>query len=61
MTEQLISTRELASRLGLSVRTVRALANDGHIPSFRVGNRLRFDWRAVLGALQQGKGPNRAS
>lgn len=53
MDDRLISTRELASRLALSARTVRSLASAGRIPTVRVArNRLRFDWSEVLDALR---------
>lgn len=54
MEDRLISTRELATRLSLSVRTVRTLAKAGRIPAVRVTrNRLRFEWSDVLATLHR--------
>ncbi len=58
MDKQLISGRELATRLAVSTRTVRSWANAGHIPSFRLtGNRLRFNWDEVLEVIRRGQQP----
>lgn len=57
MEDKLVSTRELASRLVLSVRTVRSWARAGRIPAIRVAsNRYRFGWREVLESLRRDDG-----
>ncbi|MDR1535784.1 MAG: helix-turn-helix domain-containing protein [Planctomycetota bacterium] len=47
-----LNARQLAGRLGLSVRQVRALAKEGRIPEIMVGkNTRRYDLDAVIAAL----------
>ncbi|MCC8108176.1 MAG: helix-turn-helix domain-containing protein [Planctomycetes bacterium] len=47
-----LNARQIAERLGLSVRQVRALAKDGRIPEITVGkNTRRYDLDAVVAAL----------
>lgn len=60
MDDKLISTRELASRLALSVRTIRAWARAGRLPVLRLAsNRLRFDWSEVRDVLRATRGTER--
>lgn len=54
-----LNARQLAGRLGLSVRQIRALAQTGRIPEITVGkNTRRYDLDAVVAALtrQDGNG-----
>jgi excisionase family DNA binding protein len=52
---ELLTACELADRLKLCEETVRRLARDGVIPSFRIGGRtIRFDAQAVEAALRGG-------
>jgi excisionase family DNA binding protein len=49
---RLITTSDLARRLGVTSDTIRKWARDGRIPCLRVGQKtLRFDPKAVLNAL----------
>lgn len=53
----LISAKELASRMRVAERTVRRAAARGTIPSVRVGRMLRFDVLAVKAAIiRRGRG-----
>jgi excisionase family DNA binding protein len=55
MPTQLLTTKQLADRLGMGVATVLIMAKRGDIPSIRIGYRtVRFDWEAVLQALDPG-------
>ena len=51
--EQLLSARELADLLGFSAGTVVDWAENGTIPSFKVGGRLRFRESEVLDWLER--------
>ena len=48
-----LTTKELASKLGLSAQTVRRMANAGQIPALRTGKDYRYSWSAVLDVLRQ--------
>jgi len=49
---RLITTSELASRLGVTSDTIRKWTREGRIPCLRVGQKtLRFDADAVMAAL----------
>lgn len=62
MIQELLTTREIARRLQLSATTIRVWAREGRIPAVRVStNRLRFEWEAVLRALQEGQVSEQAS
>ena len=52
--EKLLTTAELARRLDVSQRSVRALVRAGQIPSVNVGSGRRFVWPDVLAALRTG-------
>lgn len=50
---RLITTSELASRLGVTSDTIRKWTRDGRIPCLRVGQKtLRFDADAVMAVLE---------
>jgi len=49
--DRLISKRELAERLTLSIRTVSNLTKSGQIPFVKIGSRILFDWKNVRKAL----------
>jgi excisionase family DNA binding protein len=51
--EKLLTTAELARRLGVGRRKVRQMVKAGQIPSIQLGGSgLRFDWYQVLTALR---------
>ena len=53
MEGKMLSAEELAERLGLTVRKVLELANEGLIPEVRVSERIRrFDYDDVIAALK---------
>lgn len=51
MDDELLQHHELASRLKVSVRTVRRMAAAGTIPGRQVRGRVRFYWPDVVAAL----------
>ena len=59
MTEQtgrdpdVLTTAELAAKLGLSAQTVRRMANAGQIPALKTGKDFRYSWEAVREVLRQ--------
>jgi excisionase family DNA binding protein len=48
-----LTTKELATKLGLSVQTVRRMAGAGQIPALRTGKDYRYSWSAVLDVLRR--------
>ncbi|MEV4296057.1 helix-turn-helix domain-containing protein [Microbispora rosea] len=48
-----LTTKELAAKLGLSAQTVRRMAGAGQIPALRTGKDYRYSWNAVLDVLRQ--------
>jgi len=51
---RLITTRELARRLGVTSNTIRKWTREGRIPCLRIGQKtLRFDATAVIKVLSQ--------
>lgn len=48
-----LTTAELATKLGLSTQTIRRMANAGQIPALKTGKDYRFLWSAVLDVLRQ--------
>lgn len=49
----LVTTRDLASHLGVSTATIRIWTRAGRIPCLRIGQKtLRFDPSAVIAALR---------
>ena len=59
MTEQtgrdpdVLTTAELAEKLGLSTQTIRRMANAGQIPALKTGKDFRYSWEAVKAVLRQ--------
>jgi excisionase family DNA binding protein len=45
--EGMLSIKEVADRLDVSVMTVRRLVWKGDLPAFKIGGRLKFDPEAV--------------
>jgi excisionase family DNA binding protein len=43
-----ITTEQLAARLRMTVKTIRALAAHGQIPALRMGKNWRFSYQAVI-------------
>lgn len=48
-----LTTAELATKLGLSPQTVRRMANAGQIPALKTGKDFRYSWEAVREVLRQ--------
>ncbi|WP_131738856.1 helix-turn-helix domain-containing protein [Actinomadura roseirufa] len=48
-----LTTAELATKLGLSAQTVRRMANAGQIPALKTGKDFRYSWQAVREVLRQ--------
>ena len=48
-----LTTAELATKLGLSPQTVRRMANAGQIPALKTGKDFRYSWEAVRQVLRQ--------
>ncbi|MEU5992815.1 helix-turn-helix domain-containing protein [Spirillospora sp. NPDC047418] len=48
-----LTTAELATKLGLSPQTVRRMANAGQIPALKTGKDFRYSWQAVRQVLRQ--------
>jgi excisionase family DNA binding protein len=48
-----LTTAELATKLGLSAQTVRRMANAGQIPALKTGKDFRYSWTAVKEVLRQ--------
>ncbi len=46
----MLTAGEIAEKLHLSVKTVRKLAREGFIPSWKFGSALRFRWTDILEA-----------
>lgn len=51
--EGLLRKSELAQRLKVSARTIDNWVSAGRIPCLRIGRVTRFDWAAVLQALER--------
>ena len=55
-TDQLLSLRAAAARLGIHVTTMRAWVRSGRVPAYRVGQRfVRVNWDDVLAAIASGR------
>ncbi len=50
---EIIDRLELQKRLGLSQPTVIRWTKQGKIPEMRLGNNIRYNWGAVVEALQK--------
>jgi excisionase family DNA binding protein len=48
-----LTTKELAIKLGLSPQTIRRMANAGQIPALKTGKDFRYSWEAVRDVLRQ--------
>ena len=48
----LLTKKETARRLKVCVRKVELMVNAGEIPVIRLGSAVRFNWQAVLHALE---------
>ncbi|RAY10654.1 hypothetical protein DPM19_34425 [Actinomadura craniellae] len=48
-----LTTKELAVKLGLSPQTVRRMANAGQIPALKTGKDFRYSWAAVRDVLRR--------
>jgi excisionase family DNA binding protein len=57
MHQPLITTEEVAKRLGTNVDTIRRWVREGLIPAIRLGGRfIRMDWDAVMDAMRTPRG-----
>ena len=52
MSERLLTARQLAGLLGFSPSTIQDWAEDGKLPAFKLGGRLRFRESEVLTWLE---------
>lgn len=50
--QELLTKKELARRLKLCTRMIELMVNDKRIPVIRIGSAVRFNWNAVLIALE---------
>ncbi|WP_067479557.1 helix-turn-helix domain-containing protein [Actinomadura hibisca] len=48
-----LTTAEVAAKLGLSPQTVRRMANAGELPALKTGKDFRYSWEAVRETLRQ--------
>jgi excisionase family DNA binding protein len=48
-----LTTQELAAKLGLSAQTVRRMAHAGQLPALKTGKDFRYSWEAVLEILRR--------
>ena len=50
---ELLTVRQIATRLGVAPRTVQEWARCGRIPAMRISAKvIRFDWQAVVAAVR---------
>lgn len=52
MPPEILTSDELAARLRVNTETIRRLTRKGEIPFMRLGGEYRYDWAAVLQAIQ---------
>jgi len=50
--QELLTKKELSRRLKICSRMVELMVNDGRIPVVRLGTAVRYNWNAVLAALE---------
>jgi excisionase family DNA binding protein len=55
LTDNILTTREVAAYLRLTVTTVCNLAASGELPGFKIGKSWRFDRGEVLGRIDAAK------
>lgn len=53
MSEMLMSKKEVAARLGISIRTLNELMRSRRLSFVRLGNCVRFDWSQVQADLSR--------
>jgi excisionase family DNA binding protein len=51
--KKLITPNELAEMLNVSIRTIRHMIKEGHIPAFKVGKQWRAEPSVVLKHLKE--------
>jgi len=49
--DEFVSKKELAARLSVNLRTIERWQHDGHLPYFKVGSVVIFNWTEVLAHL----------
>lgn len=52
---EIIDRLELCKRLAITEPTAIRWEKKGHIPSFRIGSNVRYNWHKVLEALESRK------
>ena len=52
MTEQLLTPKELAEKLGVKTSTIYHWSHIGFIPRVKLGNLLRFKWSSITKWLE---------
>lgn len=57
--DELITKKDLSRRLKLSIRKVELMVNAAEIPVIRIGSSVRFNWAAVMQALETSAGVSR--
>ena len=50
---ELITRKEAAEMLGVSLPTLHCWTKDGRIPAYRIGNRVRYKREEVLNSLRK--------
>ena len=62
MTKDLLTAGELAERLAVRPGTIRQWVREGKIPEVTISPKVRrFDWAAVVEALERGQRPEGVS
>lgn len=52
---EIVGREELCRRLAITEPTAIRWEKKGHLPSFRIGSNVRYNWQKVLGALENRK------
>lgn len=52
---EILDTKELCNRLGMSEPTIVRWREKGKIPYLRIGTNIRYDWAKVLEAIENKK------
>lgn len=57
--EHALKIDEVADVLGLGKKTIERMARDGRLPSFKIGNQVRFDPRLLAEWAKTARGDKR--
>jgi hypothetical protein len=52
-TDEIISRHELCKRLNITEPTAIRLGKRGELPEIRLGDSVRYNWRSVIGHIEQ--------